>query len=184
MKNEISDIAISTKKRQILHINQYPITTWIDDLMKGIFLCNFYFTRPRFQSTPKEDAFKIRKHLFTNDYYIQKKYVVSLLANNSELYIKDLKSGNVPLSDMVMKLSAGRKYIDKNNKVLLFVNNHKKYQLNYKYDDKLDLLQSALSGLVFVDMYNRDPIQSFIINFAKNFQSFLYLLILHSCLVY
>jgi len=39
---------------------------------------------------------------------------------------------------MVMKLSAGRKYIDKNNKVLLFVNNHKKYQLNYKYDDKVD----------------------------------------------
>jgi len=52
--------------------------------------------------------------------------------------ISDLKSGNVPLNDMVMKLSVGRKYIDKNNKVLLFVNNHKKYQLNYKYDDKVD----------------------------------------------
>ncbi|KAG4090458.1 DNA/RNA polymerase [Neocallimastix lanati (nom. inval.)] len=51
--------------------------------------------------------------------------------------ISDLKSGNVP-SDMVMKLSVGRKYIDKNNKVLLFVNNHKKHQLNYKYGDKVD----------------------------------------------
>jgi len=38
-------------------INQYPITTWIDGLMKGIFLCNFCFTRPRFQSTPKKLLF-------------------------------------------------------------------------------------------------------------------------------
>ncbi|ORY22087.1 DNA glycosylase [Neocallimastix californiae] len=69
-ENEISDIAIATKKTNIVppkllrniyanlenHIKAYkPISNhhfdqWLDE---GIFLCNFCFTRPRFQSTPK-----------------------------------------------------------------------------------------------------------------------------------
>ena len=69
-ENEISDIAIATKKTNIVppkllrniyanlenHVKAYkPISNhhldqWLDE---GIFLCNFCFTRPRFQSTPK-----------------------------------------------------------------------------------------------------------------------------------
>jgi len=90
------------------------------------------------------DIIKKNTCIFIRDYY--KIFIYMILYDYPKNYIKekvlkmtsDLKSGNVPLSDMVMKLSVGRKYIDKNNKVLLFVNNHKKYQLNYKYGDKVD----------------------------------------------
>ncbi|OUM57119.1 hypothetical protein PIROE2DRAFT_17991 [Piromyces sp. E2] len=52
----------------------------------------------------------------------------------------ELLSGKVPLEKLVMKLSIGPKYVNKSYYVLLFVNNHKKYNLKYKVGEKIDYI--------------------------------------------
>ncbi|ORX51122.1 hypothetical protein BCR36DRAFT_370072 [Piromyces finnis] len=49
-------------------------------------------------------------------------------------------SGNVQLEKLIMKLSIGPKYVNKSYYVLLFVNNHKMYNLDYKIGEKVDYI--------------------------------------------
>jgi len=44
----------------------------------------------------------------------------------------------VTIEKLIMKLSIGPKYINKSYYVLLFVNNHKRYNLDYKIGEKFD----------------------------------------------
>lgn len=44
----------------------------------------------------------------------------------------DILSRNVPFDSLIMRLSIGPKYKDKSYPTLIFINNHKKYHLDYK----------------------------------------------------
>ena len=92
------------------------------------------------------DIIKKNTCIFIRDYY--KIFLYMILFGYPEKQIRSkvlemknkLLSGEVPLEKLVMKLSIGRKYVNKSYYVLLFVNNHKLYNLDYKIGEKIDYI--------------------------------------------
>jgi len=92
------------------------------------------------------DIVKKNTCTFIRDYYkiflymILFNYPKNLINKKVEEMKKELLSGNVPLEKLIMKLSVGPKYVNKSYYVLLFVNNHKRYNLDYKVGEKIDYI--------------------------------------------
>ncbi|ORX42240.1 DNA/RNA polymerase [Piromyces finnis] len=92
------------------------------------------------------DIIKKNTCIFIRDYY--KIFLYMILFDYPEKQIRHkvlemknkLLSGNVPLEKLIMKLSIGPKYVNKSYYVLLFVNNHKMYNLDYKIGEKIDYI--------------------------------------------
>jgi len=90
------------------------------------------------------DIIKKNTCTFIRDYY--KIFLYMILFNYPTHSIckkvlemkKELVSGKVPVEKLIMKLSIGPKYVNKSYYVLLFVNNHKQYNLDYKIGEKVD----------------------------------------------
>ena len=92
------------------------------------------------------DIIKKNTCTFIRDYY--KIFLYMILFNYPKKLIrkkviemkKELLFGKVPLEKLIMKLSVGPKYVNKSYYVLLFVNNHKRYNLDYKIGEKIDYI--------------------------------------------
>ncbi|OUM56586.1 hypothetical protein PIROE2DRAFT_65452, partial [Piromyces sp. E2] len=84
------------------------------------------------------DIIKKNTCIFIRDYYkiflymILYNYPLNVIRKKVLEMKNEILSGKVPLEKLVMKLSIGPKYVNKSYYVLLFVNNHKRYNLNYK----------------------------------------------------
>ncbi|ORX41412.1 DNA/RNA polymerase [Piromyces finnis] len=92
------------------------------------------------------DIIKKNTCVFIRDYY--KIFLYMILFDYPEKQIRykvlemknKLLSGDVPLEKLLMKMTIGPKYVNKSYYVLLFVNNHKMYNLDYKIGEKIDYI--------------------------------------------
>jgi len=92
------------------------------------------------------DIIKKNTCIFIRKYY--KIFLYMILYNYPKELIKrkvlemkqSILNGEVPLENLILKLSIGPKYINKTYYVLLFVSNHKHYNLDYKIGEKVDYI--------------------------------------------
>ncbi|ORX73452.1 DNA/RNA polymerase [Anaeromyces robustus] len=119
------------------------------------------------------DLIKKNTCTFVRDYY--KIFLYMMLYNYPEELIKkkvlemktEILTGKVPLNKLIMRLSIGPKYVNNSYYVLLFVNNHKKLNLDYKVGEKINYIivntktfsfneNSELLGdkIMSIDLYN------------------------------
>ncbi|ORX41576.1 DNA/RNA polymerase [Piromyces finnis] len=101
------------------------------------------------------DIIKKNTCIFIRDYYKIFLYMILFdypenLIRNKVLEMKNkLLSGDVPLEKLIMKLSIGPKYVNKSYYVLLFVNNHKMYNLDYKVGEKVEYIIIDTNSFAF-----------------------------------
>ncbi len=92
------------------------------------------------------DLIKKNTCIFIRDYYkiflymILYKYPKKLIKEKVKRMKNELLAGEVPLEKLIMRLSIGPKYVDKTYYVLLFVNNHRMYHLDYKVGEKINYI--------------------------------------------
>ncbi|KAG4082815.1 DNA/RNA polymerase [Neocallimastix lanati (nom. inval.)] len=90
------------------------------------------------------DLIKKNTCIFIRDYYkiflymILYKYPKKLIKEKVIKMKKELLAGEVPFEKLIMRLSIGPKYKNKSYYVLLFINNHKRYNLDYKVGEKIN----------------------------------------------
>ena len=67
---------------------------------------------------------------------------------------KELLAGEVSFEKLIMHLSIGPKYKNKSYYVLLFINNHKRYNLDYKVDEKINHVIIKTTNFSFCNYSN------------------------------
>ena len=67
---------------------------------------------------------------------------------------KELLAGEVPFEKLIMRLSIGPKYKNKSYYILLFINNYKRYNLDYKVDEKINHVIIKTTNFSFCNYSN------------------------------